>query len=143
MSTPTTWNDEEYATLAGALLYPEGRRAVVVSGYSPAVPLAWQLDSRLQQLGPEAKARALDLARQIRAAEEAMFQGAFGGGSCAGAGRGAVLQVGDIRLDPRLGRTERETVITRARQRLALMVDFPVNPNAHLDASGGINGRWS
>lgn len=138
---PTSWSDEEYALVAKALLYPGSRVAVVVSGYSGAVPIAWQLDGRLQQLTESTKQEALTLARQIHAGEESLFSGAF---SSCGTGRGAVLQVGDIRLDPRLGRLERESLLQRARARLAALVDFCVNPNRpELAAGGGINGGWS
>lgn len=139
---PTSWSDEEYAQVAKALLYPGSRVAVVVSGYSGAVPVAWQLDGRLQQLDSATKAEALTLARQIQAGEQALLDGAFGSGGCGG-GRGAVLQVGDIRLDPRLGRMERESLLQRTRARLAALVDFCVNPNRpELAAGGGINGSW-
>jgi len=141
MATPTTWTNEEYAIVAGALLYPESRLAVVVSGVTPEAAFAYQLDGRLAQLGPEAKQRVLDLARQIRAGESALLAGMLG--SSCGSQRGAVLQVGDIRLDPRLGRTEREALLSRARALLSSMVDWPVNPNTSLEAGGGINGRWS
>lgn len=141
MTNVTTWTDEEFATVAGALLYPESRRAAVVSGYSPAVPMAWELDGRLQQLGPQAKARALVLAQQIRAGEAALLGAALGGDAGCGDFRdGAVIQVGDIKFDPRLGRTERESMLARARGLLASMVDFVVNPNAQLGVGGGING---
>lgn len=142
---PTSWTDEEYATVAKALLYPGGRLRTVVSGYQPAsFPLGWQLDARLQQLDESSKQDALTLARQIQAGEEALVSAAFGGaGGCAG-GRGAVTQVGDIRLDLRLGRTERESVLQRLRARLAALVDFCINPNrSSLGGSGGINGSWS
>lgn len=129
--------------MATALLYPASRVAVVVSGYSGAVPIAWQLDGRLQQLSEAAKQDALTLARQIKAGEQALADSILGGaGGCAG-GRGAVLQVGDIRLDPQLGLSQREKMLHRLRERLAAMVDFCINPTAQLDASGGINGRWS
>lgn len=138
---PTSWTDEEYGTVAKALLYPGSRKAVIVSGYSGSVPIAWQLDGRLQQLDEATKAEALTLARQIQAGEAALWAGAFGG--CNG-GRGAVLQVGDIKLDPRLGRTERESLLQRARELLAALVDFCVNPNRPgLAAGGGLNGGWS
>lgn len=142
---PTSWTDDEYGLVAKALLYPGSRVAAVVSGYSGAVPVAWQLDGRLQQLSEGAKQDALTLARQIQAGEDALFAGAFGGtGGCAGAGRGAVLQVGDIKLDPRLGRTERESLLSRARERLAALVDFCINPNrTGLGAGGGVNGTWA
>ena len=143
---PSTWTDEEYATVAKALLYPGGRVRTIVSGYTPAAyALSWQLDARLQQLDEASKQDALTLARQVQAGEDALFAGAFGGaGGCAGAGRGAVLQVGDIKLDPRLGRTEREALLSRARERLAALIDFCINPNrTGLGAGGGINGTWA
>lgn len=140
---PTSWTDEEYGLVAAALLYPGSRVAAVVSGYSGAVPIAWQLDGRLQQLSESAKQQALHLARQIQAGEAALAESILGGaGGCAG-GRGAVLQVGDIRLDPRLGRSEKETMLQRLRARLAALVDFEINPNRpDLAGGGGINGRW-
>jgi hypothetical protein len=137
----TSWSDEEYGAVAKALLYPGSRVAAVVVGYSGAVPIAWQLDGRLQQLDPATKADALTLARQIQAGEDALLAGALGG---CGSNRGAVLQVGDIRLDPRLGRTEREALLDRARERLAALVDFCVNPDRpSLGGGGGVQGRWS
>lgn len=142
---PTSWTDEEYATVATALLYPGGRLRTVVSGYQPAsFPLGWQLDARLQQLDESAKQQALTLARQIQAGEEGLASSILGSsGGCAG-GRGAVLQVGDIRLDPRLGRSEKEGILQRLRARLAALVDFEINPNRpDLAGGGGINGRWS
>ena len=143
MATPTTWTTEEYATLAGALLYPESRAAVVVSGVTPSDALGWQLDARLQQLGPEAKQRALALAEKIRQGEEALLSNLLGGAGGCGGQRGSVIRVGDIQLDPRLGRTERENALGRARALLSSMVDFPVNPNATVTSGGGINGRWA
>lgn len=127
--------------MAKALLYPGSRVAAVVVGYSGAVPIAWQLDGRLQQLDETSKQDALTLARQIQAGEDALLAGILGG---CGSNRGAVLQVGDIRLDPRLGRTERESLLDRARERLAALVDFCVNPNRQsLGGGGGVQGRWS
>lgn len=138
----TSWSNEEYGAVAKALLYPGSRVAAVVVGYSGAVPVAWQLDGRLQQLDEVTKVEALNLARQIQAGEDALFSAVFGG--CGGSSRGAVLQVGDIRLDPRLGRTEREALLDRARERLAALVDFCVNPNRPgVTAGGGVSGRWS
>lgn len=143
---PSSWTDTEYATVAEALLYPGARVRTVVSGYVPAAyPLSWQLDGRLQQLDDATKQRALILAQQIRAGEEALLAVALGGsggcGSAGTAGRGAVIQVGSIKLDPRLGRTEREALLMRARERLAALVDFVVNPaRPGLGAGGGING---
>lgn len=142
---PTSWTDDEYGVVAVALLYPGSRVAAVVSGYSGSVPVAWQLDGRLQQLNESAKQAALTLARQIQGAEDALLGGLLGGaGGCGGGSRGAILKVGDITLDPRLGRTERESLIERARQRLAALVDFVVNPaRPGLAAGGSINGTWS
>jgi hypothetical protein len=143
--TPSSWTDPEYALVAKALLYPGSRTVAVISGYSGSVPVAWQLDGRLAQLDPSAKEDALLLARQIQVAEDRLLAGALGGagGSC-GAGRGAILQVDSIRFDPRLGRTETEALIARARERLAALVDFVINPNrTGLGAGGGVGGTWS
>jgi hypothetical protein len=143
---PSSWTDTEYATVAEALLYPGGRVRTIVSGYVPAAyPLGWQLDARLQQLDDATKQRALVLAQQIRAGEEALLASALGGGSggCGSNGaHGAITQVGDIKFDPRLGRSERESLLMRARGLLALLVDFQVNPNAaaQMSGAGGING---
>lgn len=141
---PTSWTDEEYGLVATGLLYSASRVAAVVVGYSGSVPIAWQLDGRLSVLSESAKQQALALARQIQAGEEALVSAAFGGAGGCGGGRGAVLQVGDIRLDPRLGRSEKESILQRLRARLAALVDFEINPNRpDLAGGGGINGRWS
>lgn len=130
--------------MAGALLYPASRVAAVVSGYSGSVPIAWQLDGRLSVLNEGAKQQALTLARQIQAGEEALASSILGSSGGCASGRGAVLQVGDIRLDPRLGRSEKEGMLQRLRARLAALVDFEINPNRpDLAGGGGINGRWS
>ena len=55
-----------------------------------------------------------------------------------------VTQVGDIRLDARLGQSVRAQSIEERRDRLASRVDFYVNPSAvRLGAAGGINATWS
>lgn len=142
--TPTFWSDEEYAVIATALLYPASRRRVGVDGFFPTgYALSWQLDGRLMAIDETTKQGALSLARMINQGELGMIAGLLsgqGGGACGS--RGAVLQVGDIKLDPRLARTERESTLTRARQLLGLMVGFDVNPNAQLTAAGGLGGTW-
>lgn len=133
---PTTWTDEEFAAVSEALLYPGARVATVLTGYSPAVAVAWQLDARLQMLDEGGKARAIEKARAINLAEQALL------GKSLGEADLDVIRVGEIQLNPQLGIDQTSRLIARARQRLASFVDFPVNPNASDNAGGGINGTW-
>jgi hypothetical protein len=135
---PTSWTDEEFAKVSEALLYPGARVATVITGYSPAVAVAWELDARLQMLDEAGKARALQKAQAILLAEDSLLGKAL---SCEQLN---VIRVGDIQFDPRLGIDQSGRLITRARELLSAFVDFPVNPNASgATGGGGINATCS
>ena len=134
----TTWTDEEYACVAAALLWPSSRQSVLVMGMFPAGALPFQLGGRLSALAETEKASALSLARQIEAAERELYAMASG---CSQ--KLSVTRVGDIELDVRAGLAQRRQIIAEMRGRLALAVNFIVNPNAQNAPAGGISGTWS
>lgn len=133
----TSWTDEEYGRVAAALLWPRSRLStVVLAPLSPAVQIAFLLGPRLEGLDLQAKTDALTLADSILQAEAQR--------DVAAAKSPHVTQVGDIRLDARLGQSVRAQSIEERRDRLASRVDFYVNPSAvRLGAAGGINATWS
>lgn len=138
------WTDQEYAEVAEALLWPVSRSNVLTIGPTPAYLYGAHLDARLQQLDAISKARALELARQVRAIEDKRIAEVTGtGGSC-----GSdidIVQVGDIRFDHSTRQQRTDSMLGTLRGRLAALVDFWINPNAGGAGGGGagsISGTW-
>ena len=142
MQPLSSWNDEEYATVAIALRYPASRLGAQTVGYSPTVTQAYALGPKLEQIPPSMKPRVVLLAQQVTAAEDKLTAQALGGGD--DCDDREVIQVGDIKFDRSIGVDQTSTQADRLRRRLAEMIDFPVNTSSvGGTTSGGINGTWS
>ncbi len=137
---PTAWTDEEYATVAEALLWPLSRTAVLTYGLTPSYFYGRDLDARLQQLTEISKARALELARQVRAIEDKRIAEVMGGAGSCGSDLD-IVKVGDITFDRSQSQMRTDSVLGTLRGRLAAVVDYFINPGQGGAASnvGGIN----
>lgn len=136
----TTWNDEEYARVAIALLYPGHRPTFLPVGVSVLVfQLVRKLSAALEQLPEIVKGRVLDLCGEIEALERDL---SGVDSSIAGLQDPSVLRVDKITLDPTAGLRIRAEQVARVRARLVGLVGVPVNPESDLSGSseaGGIN----
>lgn len=133
----TTWTDDEYASVAKALLYPSYLPSFVSIGTSYLVfTLTRKLSAALQQVPPFVKEDILQISSSIHSLER-KISGIDE--SDPGLYDPTVVQVDRIKLDPSAGMTTRVSQVARLRSQLSSMLGVEVNPESPLsrDNAGG------
>lgn len=126
----TIWTDSEYARVAEALRYPGYIPSLLGVGFNTeTLELTRRLREACSQLPPEGKARALQMADQIRALVD-RFTDVNSDSD--------VIQVDRIKFDPSVGFSLLERRIDYQRGLLADYVGVKVNVNG--EGSGNTDG---